>query len=98
MPLAHRGYAPDMATEQSGRLLWNSWKMEAQMPELVFHTSDFDEEYQITSTGAGLIIKATDYHAGPLQLGRNELAKFGLRFEHDHFPQAKNAEPKGVLD
>jgi hypothetical protein len=54
------------------------------MPEVVIHTADFDEGYQITSTSGGLRVKQTRQHPELLTISREELAKFGLQFIDDH--------------
>jgi hypothetical protein len=74
------------------------------MPTPVIHSAEFNEGYQIDSAPDGLEISTTSYHARPLRLNREQLARFGLRFEQDHYiPLSKPSdeaqeEPKGVVD
>jgi hypothetical protein len=69
------------------------------MPEVVIHTADFDEGYQITSTSGGLRVKQIRQHPEPLTISREDLAKFGLQFIDDHhIPLNAQAELNGVLD
>jgi len=40
---------------------------------------EYIEGFRITRDGDSLLIEATDYHAMPLRLDRNELSKLGVR-------------------
>ena len=45
------------------------------------YSAYFEEGFRITATDEGLEIRTTDFHARPLHLGRNELARFGLSLD-----------------
>ena len=69
------------------------------MPEAVLRSETFSEGYRITSTGTELRIEATEYQPRPLRLNREEMARFGLQFEHDHYIEiVTSEEPTGVVD
>ena len=69
------------------------------MPEVVIHTAEFPEGYQITTTSGGLRIRTTEHHADPITLSKEQLAQFGLQFIDDHhIPLTAQGNPDGVLD
>ena len=57
---------------------------------------EYIEGFRITRDGESLFIEATDYHAMPLRLDREELAKLGVRLVA--LPKGKKAGKKPVED
>ena len=45
------------------------------MPEVVIHTADFPEGYQITATSGGLRIRTTEHHAEPMTLSKEDVVE-----------------------
>jgi len=73
--------------------------MESTLPEAVIRSETFSEGYRITSTGTELRIEATKYQPRSLRLNREELARFGLQFKHDHYIEiVTSEEPTGIVD
>ncbi len=69
------------------------------MPEAVLHSETFPEGYRLTTTGSELRIEVTSTIPRPLRLDRQQLARFHLRFEDDHYIDVRpDQEPEGVVD
>ncbi len=57
----------------------------------------FVEGYVITRTPEGLEIRTTEYHAWPLRLDRDALARFGLSLAADR-PSRRGGDPGAAHD
>ncbi len=69
------------------------------MPEPVLRSETFPEGYRLTSTSGGLRIESVEPDPKLLELNRDKLAAFGLRFIDDHYIDVRpGKEPEGVVD
>ena len=69
------------------------------MPEPVLRSETFPEGYRLTSTSGGLRIEAVEPDPKLLELNRDKLAAFGLRFADDHYIDVTTGgKAEGVVD
>ncbi len=69
------------------------------MPEPVLRSETFPEGYRLTSTSGGLRIESVEPDPKLLELNRDKLAAFGLRFIDDHYIDVtQGQEAEGVVD
>ena len=68
------------------------------MPEPILRSETFPEGYRLTSTSGGLRIESVEPDPKLLELNRDKLAAFGLRFIDDHYIDVRlDQEPEGVV-
>ncbi len=69
------------------------------MPEPILRSETFPEGYRLTSTSGGLRIESVEPDPKLLELNRDKLAAFGLRFIDDHYIDVtRGKEEEGVVD
>ncbi|MEE8111124.1 MAG: hypothetical protein V3T54_00170 [Acidobacteriota bacterium] len=71
------------------------------MSEPILRSEDFPEGYRLTSTSRGLRIEFLGEGAEPLPLDADQLARFGLKFQHDIYHPAgesSTSSSQGMVD
>ncbi len=69
------------------------------MSEPILRSEDFPEGYRLTSTSGGLRIEFLGGAADPLPLDADQLARFGLSFQHESYhPPGEASSSQGLVN